>query len=399
MAHEHLLNADFDLSLRPRWSGPGAGRARRRIADMAWHALHLAGDGDTVLVPEAPPEDFVRYLRSCGLELPELTIEPEICTDNRLLPFGWNRRAAELNRRYPRPARHPDLETVRQVNGRRYAARIEVEWRGDAHVTGVAETLDELLRLIADDTSAPSGWVIKSEHGNAGLGNRRIRRRDPTADDLDVVRRMLEEDDAVVVERWRSRLRDLCVTFQVGTDGRTHDVHVHETVNTADGAFLGALFEADEHPIGMWREPMHDAADSLATQLAADGYSGPACIDGFVWDDHGESRLRPLVDLNARRQISAGAAALWRRFPRRGAAYWRFFNRRKIELPASYDELVRAFGDDAFDPRADRGVLVTAPLWIGPDRRPSDTAAMLIAGRDRDEVFAVDRRIRARFEG
>jgi hypothetical protein len=128
--------------------------------------------------------------------------------------------------------------------------------------------------------------------------------------------------------------------------------------------------------------------------LAQEGYFGPACIDAFLWDDGGRVRLRRLVDLNARRQISAGPSRLWRRIGGKGVGYWRFFSRRKLDLGDSYQMVERRLGTAAFRPDRSRGVLVTAPLWLGPNRRRPAKVAVLLAGRDRDEVLLMDRRLR-----
>lgn len=394
---DHLLNAEFDLSLRPRWRPPGGASARRRIDDLAWHGLFLARDHDSVLVPEPAPDDFCELLDLAGLSVPAVRIVDDDDLD-RLSPFGWNARAAELNRRSRSPAPHPDLETVTRVNGRRFSAALERELCGGGHTVAEARTEGELRRRLGELPEADDGWIVKAEHGNAGLGNRRLRNRRIDGGDLTAVRRLLDEDDGVVVERWRPRLRDLCATFEVTDRGTAADVGLHETVTTADGALIGALFERDHEPLAEWRPAMTDTVRAVADRLAAEGFFGPACIDGFVWSDRGRPRLRPLVDLNARRQMSAGAARLWHRLGARGAAYWRFFTRRKLRLPASYRELDRALGRDAYDPDRRAGVLPTSPLWLGPDRRAPAKAAILLLGSDRAEVLALDRRFRARFE-
>jgi len=398
MALEHHLNADFDLGLRPRWRPPTGESARRRIGDLAWHALFLAEVDDSVLVPEPAPVDFRSYLGRNGIPVPILTVETHRNGHRQLAPFGWSVDAAERNRRYRSPADHPPLETVAAVNGRGYSARLETELFGGGHVVALLDNEIELLEVLSSLPESPEGWVVKAEHGNAGLGNRRLRRRELDEGDLKVIRRFFDEDDSVILEHWRPRLRDLCATFTVGSEGTATGFGLHETINTADGALIGNLFHEDPAPLAEWRSPMTGAVTAVAGRLAEIGYTGPACIDAFVWSDKGRPRLRPLVELNARREISAGASALWRRLGARGSAYWRFFSRRKLRLPESYPEIERALGDDAFDAGRGTGVLVTAPLWLGADRRRPAKAAMLLLGRDRDEVIALDDRIREKFE-
>lgn len=398
MSFEHFLNADFDLSLRPRWRYPVGEAARNRITDLAWHALFLAEEGDSVVVPEPAPDDFVAYLHRRGIPMPTLTVEPSRRTAQRFSPMGWNADAGSRNRLYRQPSEHPTLETVTRVNGRRFSAAIEEECFGGGHTIAEIADESELCRCLERLGNETGGLILKAEHGNAGLGNRRLRTRTLSAGDLKVVRRMLEEDDVTLLERWRHRLRDLCSTFAVGSSGGVGRFALHEVVNTSDGALIGDLFEEDPTALAEWRAAMTEAAETVARRLFEAGYVGPACIDAFVWDDRGHPRLRRLVDLNARREMAAGASNLWRRLGGRGAAYWRFFNRRKLRLPDSYEELEKALRDDLYDTDRSTGALVTAPLWLGPRRRPIAKAAILFLGRDRGEAFDLDRRFRARFE-
>jgi len=398
MPFEHHLNADFDLSLRPRWRHPEGETARRRITDLAWHALFLAQPADSVVVPEPSPTDFIDYLDHCGIELPKLTVEPSCRSEQRLCPFGWNTAAVDRSRCYTTQPDHPPLDVVALVNGRRFSADLERDlFNGDHTVAEVGDEND-LVKTMASLPDEPNGWVLKAEHGNAGLGNRRLRGHEPQPGDLTAVRRLFAEGDTAVIERWRSRLHDLCSTFVVLRDGRATKVGMHETVNTADGAHIGSLFQEDPGHHSEWRPAMEEAARDVAKQLADAGYHGPACMDAFTWDDGGRHRLRPLVDLNARREMSAGASALWRQLGGQGTAYWRFYTRRKIRLPNNYVDLQHILGDDAYNSSRRRGVLVTAPLWLGSDRRKPAKAALLFLARDRDEALALDRRFRKRFE-
>jgi len=398
MSIEHFLNADFDLSLRPRWSFPDGASAQHRITDLAWHALFLAEEGDSVIIPETVPDGFAAFLQRRGIPMPTLTVEPNLRAGRRFSPMGWNADTSSRNQLYNQPVDHPCLEIVTRVNGRRFSAEIEEACFGGSHTISVLEDESELCRQLESLRNETEGWVLKAEHGNAGLGNRRLRTSALGDGDLKVVRRMFEEDDVVILERWRHRLRDLCSIFAVTSRGEVDRFALHEVINTSDGALIGSLFEEDSAVLAEWRAPMVEATEAVAQRLAETGYVGPVCMDAFVWDDHGHPKLRPLVDLNARREMSAGASTLWRRLGGRGAAYWRFFSRRKIRLPDSYTEVEDALGGDLYTTDRGAGTLVTAPLWLGPNRRPTAKAAVLFLGRDRDEVFALDNRFRERFK-
>jgi hypothetical protein len=398
MAHEHWLNADFDLSLKPRGQPQRGQPAARYIADLMWHAVLLAEAGDSVQVPEEPPDDYLESLERAGLQIPEWSVQPAISDERTFSPMGWNADAISRNSRYQRPADHPTLAAVTMVNARSYLAQFEHEHFPGGHVVAVLKSEADLQKKLAGLPERPEGWIIKAEHSNAAFGNRRLRHRRLSDGERAVARRLFEEDNTAVLEKWRPRTRDLCATFEVTTQGDAAGFQIHENFNTADGALIGALFEKDHPCLAEWRQEMHGAVTIVAATLAADGYFGPVAMDAFVWNDGGRERLRPLVDLNARRGMSAGAYRLWRRLGGRGAAYWRFCNRRKFSFPSSHVDLEDALGEVAFKPDTGMGVLAVSPLWLGAERRCPAKTALYMAGLGRKQVLELDTRIRELFE-
>jgi hypothetical protein len=401
VAREYEFNADFDLSLRARWRGPKNSTELRQIDEMALHVALVGDSDDSVRLPADLPEEFLVYLSDHGLRLPELTVRPRIRGHQSFQPFGWNLAAAELNRRYERPVEHPPLDVVRAVNARSFAARIEREMPGRPFQLGEFASVSRLADHLQDSGSWSSGWIAKSQHGNAGLGNRRL----SSGELSDVDRRWLDtifaEDDLVFLEPWVQRAADLCTIFEVDPHGTIVDLSVHEVVNTADGAFIGALFDTGSGPRARWLDELVLGAEAVAERLSAKGYSGPVCLDSFVWQDGDSHRLRRLADLNARLHMSRPARRLWKLWDSRPVVYWRFFARRKLRLPGSFDELRAALGSDAYDSDSGRGTLVTSPLWIVASGRRvvPRKLGVLMVDETRAEVMAQEQRFRERFEG
>jgi hypothetical protein len=391
---EFLINADFDLSLRPRRPREATDGRGRQALEMPHHLLLLGVEGDSVLVDQPPNGDFLAYLGRAGLPRPSTTVLPRVTPNARFVPFGWNAEAVDLNGSYTMPEVHPPLEVVRRVNGRRFAAMVERELFDVDEVLGIYETPDEVEACVA---SRPVGeeWLVKSEHGNAGLGNRRLRSRTLGESDREVLRRLLSEDVCVVLERWRRRVIDISTVFTV-VNGAAADLHVYEVVNTADGAYIGSFFESSAGNIGPWRPTIVDIASKVARRLSDEGYFGPVCLDHFVWSDGTEHRLRPLADLNARLQVSAPLLRLWRAWGEDRVFYWRLFAARKLRLPTDYFDLENALGNDAFDSGGRRGIVVTSPFQVAD--RKSRRLGVLLSGTSRAEVEEMDRRLRGRFE-
>lgn len=395
MAVEYLVNADFDLSLRRRQLDDRRAR-RQRVRETGLTWLIGLEPGDSVRLEDDPSPDFAAQLEGWGLPAPRVTLAPAVRAAARPEPFGWNAEVAEVVGRYRSPPPHPALDVVRRVNGRRFAVAVERELEIDDGVVGWADTVAATLELIARAAGGPV--MLKAEHGNAGLGNRRVLGPHLDAATAAWLERTLAEDEAVVVERWRPRLLDLCAVFEVGPTAMTRAAAVHEVVNTAAGAFIGALYDPGGQGVGAWREELDAAVELVAARLADAGYFGPTAVDAFVWvDGDGRPRLRPLVDLNARRHASEPAARLWQGWCPDRVLYWRLFARRRLtRLPSSMAAVVQALGDDRLDSRARTGTLLASPLQAGG--REASRVAVAFVASTRGEVFALEARFRERFE-
>jgi hypothetical protein len=347
-----------------------------------------AAPGDAVLLRVELSQAFVDHLGDGVLTVPRMLIHPQVDPASRLQPFGWSREAIELNRRHEQPVEHPQLDTIRRVNSRSFGVRLEAEIDAEEPMGTVVESVEELCAFLAQAPPA-SGWVVKSEHGNSGLANRRLRAVEPTAADLRVVQGLLDEDDRIVVEPWLQRERDWCVVFDVPFDSA--GLRIHETLGTRDGALIGALFEPGG-PEDAPTDRLGEMAQAVASKLEGEGYFGPVCVDAFNWRSGDRSRLRRLVDLNCRRSMSDCAYRLWQRVAPEQCVYYRFFNRRKLSLPVDVPGALSALQEQRYDPERRSGVLLASPPEFGK-------LAVMFFACDRREIFEAEQRFRSRFEG
>jgi len=393
----HYLNAEFDLGLRPRPKQIEGPALVRQVRELSLQALLGAEPGDAALVRADPPPEFIDYLNRCGFETPRLLAHPEIDTAAELRPFGWSAEAIELNGRYDTPVPHPAPAIIRKVNARSFGRRLEERISADPPAGAIVDGSEALAQFVSG-TASDAEWIVKAEYGHSGLGNRRLRGPCLSAADGRFIADRLREDDRLVVERWLPRERDYCTVFEVPY--RPDTARIHETINTRDGALIGALFDPRSENDESQRRLLQ-TAELAASSLTDEGYFGPVCMDGFVWNDDGRPRLRTLVDLNCRLAMSDAAWRLWQRNAPRAALYYRFFNRGKLRIPDEVPATIEAFGDQAYDAHRQRGILLASPLQIGSDgewRRPTKLAVIFVGDRC-EQVLAQEAWFRERFEG
>jgi hypothetical protein len=384
----HYLNADFDLGLRPRARRLEDGVLGRQVRELSVQALLGCEPGDAALVRTEVDEPFLEHLSDCGVPVPLVLAHPRVDPSSRLRPFGWSAEAIELNSRHHRPAEHPALDVVRRVNSRSFALELEAEL-SPGHPGGTVVADPRELEAFLSHAATAGEWVVKSEHGNAGLGNRRVRAPRLAAADRGFVNGLFAEDDRLVVEPWLERQSDWCAVFEVPFDSSSF--RVHATDCTRDGALVGAQFEPGGPANLPWPDEIGQAAERIASRLEREGYFGPASFDAFGWRDGDRVRLRPLADLNCRHAMSDGAFRLWRRLAPERCWYYRFFSRRRLPLPGDLPEALAALGDLRYDPDHRRGVLLASPT------RFAKLAVVLVAS-DPTGIRALEHELRARFE-
>ncbi len=394
---EYLCNAEFDLSLRRAWAGQ---LSSRYLDEMSCQWITAGGPRDAVCVRRKVPDSFVETLRAAGLEIPTLASEDSCPGDRELAPFGWNRRAIEHNRCHAVPTEHPDLDVVRRANSRSFSTEVEQLVEPSAlPAPARASSLFEVQQLVATPSETGKGWVVKADHGNAALANRRVPPGELTGSHRRQIGQWLEEDDTVFVEPWCQRTADLCVTFSLERNGSVTKLAMHETIQTADGGFIGALFDRDAPLLSRHRRALEHAASVAADRLHTIGYFGPVCIDAFTYVADGVERLRPVVDINARRNISLAARRPISRLGPNRCALWRFFSAHRLRLP---DVPSRAhLGTAAYDPQSRCGVLVTSPpVTRSPDgvARHASKISVLVLAPDRGGVLELERTFRQQWE-
>jgi hypothetical protein len=170
----------------------------------------------------------------------------------------------------------------------------------------------------AGERFSSSKWVLKGEFGGAG---REIRFGSGPFSNVDAswVGNRFRRGLSVTIEPRLDCIAEAGVQFQIDSDGAVAFIGVTPLLSRADGSYEGSRFENDASLPADWSEAI--AVGRLAAAaVAREGYCGPLGIDAMRYRDAaGETRFRPLQDLNARYTMGRLALGL-RRFPQFAAS-------------------------------------------------------------------------------
>ena len=98
--------------------------------------------------------------------------------------------------------------------------------------------------------------------------------------------------------------------------------------------------------------------------------------------------------------MSDSGYRLARRLSSECTSYYRFYNRRKLKLPDSTDELVRSLGARHYSRSKRCGLFIASPLSVTDGDRSwmPRKLAVLLVGKSRSDVLEMDRWFRERYE-
>jgi hypothetical protein len=272
-----VLNLDADLELAsPARYAP----TRKVLESMRPHVERLARallvEGD-LLVDAASPDGSARGLRGRAF-----------CPTPRAI--------AILRRVGAEPEPHPDVEVLRRVNSRAFAASLGATLPGAAFVG----SLDAARAIVAAHPDVGDEWRMKRAFGMAGRGHRVVH-----------VGALAESDVAFL----RNGLLEGGVQIEPNVAIAT-EYAIHGMLAEGGALRLGSVVRQRCDPRGAWlaTEPLDDAglhgdvperlvdeARAVALALHHAGYFGPFGVDAFTYRDRdGALRLQPRSEINAR---------------------------------------------------------------------------------------------------
>jgi D-alanine-D-alanine ligase-like ATP-grasp enzyme len=400
-----------------------AASGRAVVNHMDEFAMLLAGKGDHVLLKAAPDPAYFAYLDSLGLDLPNVhvaatqdsrhSVTEDVLIDPALLRtlsgltaegchlvvHGVSELEEELAARTGLPLAAPDAATCKAVNSKVYSRKVADSlglrqpkgWgcstvdELDAAVTGAAEILATGRKVVVKEAFGVSGKgiaVVDSERRLRRL--QRIVSSGVTGDRI-----------AFVIETWVTKVADLNYQFTVGRDGGVHFDFVKEAI-TAGGVHKGHRIPARLTAAQV--DELREVSRMLGQRLTTDGYFGVVGVDAMVDPDGG---LYPVVEINARNNMSTYQVSLQETFVRPGKVALARYYPLRLRVPLSFDKVRRLLAGLIVEHAGGNGLLVnnfaTVNAAAGPTPFDGRLYGLVIADSE-DELTAIDKGITAALE-
>ena len=300
-----LAAASGTLALRNSRQGRAAGLVG---SDRDWVWVSIAQAGDVVLAKaEIAAADFSQ-LAELGLPIPRFVksaCQAAHSPSARLVPWGWTDGVRAIGKVRGWECVAPPMEVVRQVNSRLFRFELEREYDIGLDGAAVTSSLDELDAVLQRRGNTPRGWLLKANFGMSGRESRRGRGTHLDDNTRNWAQRRLHSAGPIIFEPLVERVAEAGIQMEIPQTGEPALIGVTPLLVDRSGVYRGSRFACPGSEIATWEiaawRPAVETGLRLAKRLQGLGYFGPLGVDAMQYrDEAGDSRMRPLQDLNAR---------------------------------------------------------------------------------------------------
>jgi hypothetical protein len=382
--------------------------------------IFLAGPRDTLILRENPDPAFVDYVKWLGFDPPSFLavcpqdpnlpitagiLQSEIAQQELaslagncwLVPFARTRLEDDLISLCGIRCPTPPSAICKIVNSKVYGRRIARQLGLNLIPGSECTNLDELARALEACIPAVSGgepYVVKESMGVSGKGLVVLDSAEKTRRTLGFLRRLSHPlaTYAFVVERWVDKEKD--VNYQIFIDGAGGvELLAIKEILTEGGVHRGHRFPPEL--TAAQRHVYEEAAQEIGRRLWQDGYTGIAGIDSVVTKD---GTVFPLLEINARFNMSTFHLAIEERLQHRYSALAKFYNLR-LQQTLDFDCLAATLGDGLYSRASGRGAIVLnfATVNCNVSQRPGQSARgrlyIMLIGESQQDVARLDENV------
>ncbi|WP_186649842.1 DUF455 family protein [Fluviispira vulneris] len=335
--------------------------------------LYIATKDDIILTPEKPSIEFLQSLKDCGFDLPEWYDDSQQSFKSdkipqhyygSLNPWGWSPESIHLFKPFKKKlignnpfqnnifANEYFTSKVKPLYSKCFAAeisqKINTQFSDMQDILPTAVTLGRVVHTLEETQNAIadifylneySMCVLKAPFGSSGQNMRRIKSTKLDKSEISWIKRLLKEQDSLVVEPWFNKAIEFSYQFKI--DGEKISLlglsrFLTDLRGQYKATFVGRKSdELDENLVKFMYNPVNGYKDILtffkcvaefvAEQLKNAKYEGPAGIDAFIYSDKNSKygfRFKVLSEINPRytmgrvaleisKRIQSGAFAVW----------------------------------------------------------------------------------------
>jgi hypothetical protein len=386
--HIYYLNTLFDLEI----GALDSSGLRRSAAEMSVLAIPFAKQNDYALLDIEIEDNYLDYLKACGLEIPSIIYGKSKCIDECSgVVWGWSEQAIERIKGSGAVCECPSIDVIKKVNSRKFCNKLGRQYGLGVPGSTYLESNQDFHEKSALLQDFP--LVIKPAYGGSGHGFTMLNSKDdiPKAD----------IGKGAVIEPWMTRVCDLSTAVTIDKCGQLVKMRHQRLFCNSHGAFFGIYLSKTDAEIDKWREPMEKAAIPVSSALYKEGYYGPAGFDAFVYEEKSGVHLAPVIEINARHVMSDIADALRVQLAPENHVFFRFVSRRNMRVPSSYEEWLTRMGSDVYNPDTKQGIICVSPFkgridgrWLFLSRY-----AFFLSAASESELFAMDERLRNKLKG
>ena len=218
-----------------------------------------------------------------------------------VVPWGWSRAMVRWAGSVSSVVNWPDPSVVEMLNRRRWGFAREKEIGKVPRGSEVVETVQACVNLLSKPSPVGLGWIVKSDLGASGRGQRRIGSCGIPEQFAAWVSSRLEQDGMVQVEPVLPVVGEFGIQYDVVATGKVILRGVTELLTTKSGAYRGTrIVRGDD--VAIWGlSDVVEMLEPVVIQVAETGYTGPLGIDSMRYESgEGELAWRPVQDINAR---------------------------------------------------------------------------------------------------
>jgi hypothetical protein len=385
----NLFFGNFDFEHHLGRSGPRTLPASVQSinAELAYSLVTIAQTGDLVWAAESPDLDYRRHLAEIGLpDVQFVRDASDVAFGSDLLPWGWSSDVKAWGTRNGWRCDCPDLSVVATANSRAFSSSLEREWNVGLPEARTVRSLQEFHDAVDQAAQPSAAWVVKANFGMSA--RERILGCGSPASSQSVrwVQKQLAQNEAVYFEPWVERIEELGFQFTIPPAGEPVLEGITPLLTDSLGTYRGSRLRGATCQLAR----VDDSAEVLAIVTRAAqriqqlGYFGPLGIDAMLYrTPDGQTRWRPLQDINARLTMGRLALGLQRFFPEAEHATWLHLRWSETAIEAA-EQLARL--EDSL-PQGTRAVR-TSPILVGD--RPTTRVSFLVTAPTVETLLAAE---------